>query len=121
MAERERIVSDFVDWAAADRQAARASDVAPSLDMLGRFFGPTDRSIEITRRPDRTPILQRLTTLGGRDFDALYVSSQTDALTRLVGYYVDFIQNGDDETLRALAVHDLPRVRRLLAEVRRLP
>ena len=59
----------------------------------------------------------RLAALQGADFDSLYAQTQTVGLRRLVALYKDFILNGDDETLRALAVRELPRAERQLAAI----
>ena len=59
--------------------------------------------------------LARLANLDGRAFDTLYVDTQRDGLTRLVGLYRNYIQNGDDQMLRAVAVHELPKAEARLA------
>ena len=57
--------------------------------------------------------LSRLAAADNAQFDELYVSSQRDALLRLSNAYRDFILNGDDVTLRRIAVDNLPKVRRI--------
>ena len=61
--------------------------------------------------------LVRLQTMSGRDFDALYRSTQTDALRQLATLYRDYIQNGDDDALRALASRELPKINVRLREL----
>ncbi|WP_158811918.1 DUF4142 domain-containing protein [Beijerinckia sp. L45] len=61
--------------------------------------------------------LDRLRGLQGREFDALYRSTQRDALMQLATLYRDYLQNGDDEALRALARSELPKINRDLREL----
>lgn len=61
--------------------------------------------------------LDRLRGMQGRDFDALYRSTQRDALTQLATLYRDYLQNGDDEALRAIARNELPKINRDLREL----
>ena len=63
--------------------------------------------------------LSHLASLDGRAFDALYLATQADGLRRLASLYRDYTQNGDDETLRAITVHELPRVLARLGEIKR--
>ncbi len=64
--------------------------------------------------------LERLRTLDGNRFDALYRSTQEDALKQLATLYRDYATNGDDAALRAIAASELPKVRRRLEELSRL-
>ena len=48
--------------------------------------------------------INRLTTMNGIAFDALCRSSQMGTLRQLGTLYRDYIQNGDDDALRALAL-----------------
>ena len=70
---------------------------------------------DLRQRGDYKALEQR----EGDAFDALYVSSQAATLRQLENTYVDYIKNGDDQTLRALSVRDLHRVRGLLAALPR--
>lgn len=82
------------------------------LQTPGARAVAADRAIAQLARDD----LQRLAALTGSAFDELYVVTQAEGLQRLVALYRDYVQNGDDGTLRAFAVRELPRVRaRLLA------
>lgn len=63
--------------------------------------------------------LDRLQTLDGRQFDALYRSTQQDSLRQLAILYRDYATNGDDSALRALASSELPKVNRRLEEISR--
>lgn len=64
--------------------------------------------------------LDRLAGLKGRNFDALYRSTQLDALRQLSTLYASYIQNGDDPQLRAMATAELPKINRRIAAMRRL-
>ena len=64
--------------------------------------------------------LDRLKGLSGRQFDALYLSTQQDSLRQLATLYRDYATNGDDASLRALASSELPKVNRRLEEIGRL-
>ena len=83
----------------------------------------------VTRTPDPTVArtlpaeaqdLSRLLSLNGREFDALYTSTQSDALHQLATLYRDYLRNGDDPALRAIATRELPRVTARIAGLRRL-
>ena len=64
--------------------------------------------------------LDRLAARHGRSFDALYRTTQADALHQLQNLYASYIQNGDDPDLRSMAAIDLPKINQRLAELRRL-
>ena len=64
--------------------------------------------------------LERLKSLHGREFDALYRSTQQDALRQLATLYRDYASGGDDPALRALASSELPKVNHRLEELARL-
>ena len=122
----QRIANEaLVAWAQAEQRAAKAASQTRSLDGLGPLFYPFDAVVlplDI-HGPARTKadqaILTQLRALQDQAFDGLYASTQVTVLTRLEHDYVDYIKNGDDPELRRLSVQNLPRVRRLLAELRR--
>lgn len=64
--------------------------------------------------------LDRLSRLNGRAFDALYRSTQWDALRQLATLYASYVQNGDDPSLRALSSRELPKINLRLTELRKL-
>ncbi len=133
-AVQTRAAEAFVAWGEGERARSVAAVETRSLDMLGPVFGlgtllglgsSYDVSVAVLPPGLRADLaerqaLGRLGTLAGAEFDALYAPAQVDALARLVAVYTDFIKNGDDEDLRALAVRELPKVKGLLAEARRL-
>ena len=133
----ERTHGALADWRAAQDRAAAAAADAPSLDRLGPVFGalaiPLDAIAETSHIPG-TPFAQlpsatrlteagnaaltRLAAISGAGFDAAYRAAQLDAFLRLRATYKDFVLNGDDETLRSIAVATLPKVERLIASLR---
>lgn len=133
-AVQTRAAEAFVAWGIAERARSVAAVETRSIDMLGPVFGlgtllglGTSYDVSVAVLPPRLNAdlaergaLGRLGALTGAEFDALYAATEIDALRRLVAVYTDFIKNGDDETLRALAVRELPRVEGLLAQARRL-
>ena len=83
----------------------------------------------VTRTPDPTVArtlpaqgkdLTRLSSLNGREFNALYVSTQSDALHQLATLYRDYLRNGNDPALRAIATRELPKINDRIADLRRL-
>ncbi len=64
--------------------------------------------------------LARLSSLTGRQFNALYLSTQSDALHQLATLYRDYMRQGDDPALQAMATRELPKINARIAELRRL-
>ena len=64
--------------------------------------------------------LSRLQAMSGRQFDALYRSTQLDSLRQLATLYRDYAANGDDPALRAMARRELPRINARIVGLRRL-
>jgi len=60
--------------------------------------------------PPQVGNLQRLSASQGKNFDSLFVSTQMEALVQLQTLYRDFIQNGTDPGLMAIAARELPKV-----------
>ncbi len=116
----------LVAWAHAEQRAAKRAAETPSLDALGPVLYPFDAVVlplsidgRAATAADRA-LLEQMAALHGSAFDDLYASSQITALNRLQETYVDYIKNGDDPALRLLAVRNLPKVRQLIADLRRL-
>ncbi len=119
---RRTVIEELRTWAAGVRRERYAEAHAPTIDHLGPVFGVLDDPIDIVTVPAdlrQRGDYQALEKLEGGDFDALYVTSQAGTLRQLENSYVDYIKNGDDQTLRALSVRDLGRVRALLAALPR--
>ena len=99
--------------------------------LTGRSVAIDDplQPLTVSRTPDPSSArllpsdrddLARLSALSGRQFDALYRSTQSDSLHQLAMLYRDYIQTGDDPGLRAIAVRELPKVQRRLTELHTL-
>ena len=133
------LIAELAAWRQAQASAEVAASHAPTLDGLGPAFDALSVPLEavartasspgyvFTRLPSATRLdeagradLARLSTLAGAPFDARYVETDLAALRRLERACKDFVLNGDDETLRALAVHALPRLQREIAALSRL-
>lgn len=65
--------------------------------------------------PSQVTSLQRLSASSSQDFDALFVSAQMEALVQLQILYRDFIQNGTDPGLHAIAERELPKVEQTIS------
>ncbi len=119
---RAAVIEDLETWAAGVRRERYGEAHAPTIDSLGPVFGVLDDPINIVVVPAdlrQRGDYQALERLEGDAFDDLYAASQAGTLRQLENTYVDYIKNGDDQTLRALSVHDLGRVRELLAALPR--
>jgi predicted outer membrane protein len=65
--------------------------------------------------PAQVTSLQRLSASNGHDFDALFISALMEALVQLQILYRDFIQNGTDPGLHAIAARELPKVEQTIS------
>ena len=73
-----------------------------------------------TLLPSEETDMTRLSSLTGRRFDAFYVTTEKDALRQLATLYTDYMHNGDDPALRAMAARQLPIVKHRLEQLRAL-
>ena len=136
--EARAIVDALEAWRQEQARADVAAARAPTLDNLGPIANTLSVPLEavartasspgyfFTRLPSATRIedasqadLARLAALSGRDFDEVYLETDLAALRRLERVCRDFVLNGDDVTLRALAVRSLPQLRREIAALER--
>ncbi len=83
--------------------------VVPRGPLIGAGLLPSDREN-----------MEHLKSSDGRQFDALYRSTQQDSLRQLAILYRDYAAHGDDPSLQALAASELPKVNRRLEELSRL-
>jgi Domain of unknown function (DUF4142) len=128
------LLADLAAWHVAQARAEDAAAHAPTIDGLGPAFAALSVPLEAVARTASSPgyfftrlpsagrledaghaDYARLSTLAGAPFDALYVETDLAALLRLENACKDFVLNGDDETLRAIAVHALPKLRHEIA------
>jgi len=104
-----------------DEQALVARSLAGFINKVGpivtarsAYGGATAKSGIVSAGPPLLPAqvdeLRRLSAAQGRKFDALYISTQMDALQQLAAIYNDFITKGDDPSLHAIAARELPKV-----------
>ena len=119
--------------ATVDQLAAEPLDVAANVTRgvtTGVGDVLTGRSVAVAGQPApvvaSTPLpadrhdMDRLRAASGRDFDALYRSTQRDSLGQLATLYRSYIASGDNPALRAIAQRELPRVEHRLDQLRRL-
>ena len=119
-----------VVYAPVDAAANVTADVTNGVgDLVTGRSVAIDRPLTVTRTPDPANAavlpagaddLGRLSTMKGRRFDAFYKTIQRDSLRQLATIYAAYIQNGDDPGLREMAVRELPKINRRLAELRQL-
>ena len=116
----------LVAWSQAEQRTAFADAQTPSIDGLGPILYPFDAEVVPLNIDGRRigaadqAALAQLRSLRGPAFDSYYAATEAALLERLARVYVDYIKNGDDPTLRLLAVRNLPKVRQLIAGLRRL-
>jgi predicted outer membrane protein len=67
--------------------------------------------------PAQVSNLKRLSASQGSSFDKLFVSTQMEALVQLQILYRDFLQNGTDPGLRAIATRELPKLEQTISEL----
>jgi len=112
--------------ALAKEQTAIANSLAgwvnvngPVVTLRSPYTGQIGPGATKLRAPNLLPAqvtnLQRLSASQGHDFDALFVSAQMEALVQLQTLYSDFIQNGTDPGLRAIATRELPKVEQTIS------
>ncbi len=138
VATAQAVIAELAAWRQAQARAEVAAAHAPTLDGLGPAFDALSVPLEavartasapgyfFTRLPSASRLddagradYARLSALTGAPFEALYVETDLAALRRLERACKDFVLNGDDETLRGLAVHALPKLQREIAALSR--
>jgi len=70
--------------------------------------------------PAQVSNLKRLSASQGSSFDKLFVSTQMEALVQLQILYRDFLQNGTDPGLRAIATRELPKLEQTISALDKL-
>ena len=124
-AEESRAADELRAWAEATRLADIAAAHTPSIDGLGPILYPFSSIVlpfplhgHVDTDPYRTTLARHAPTRRAA-LDAVYSPPTAATQRRLVEAYTDYIENGDDEGLRRLAVRNLPPTKRLLAEIDR--
>lgn len=96
----------------------------PVVTLRSPFTGQVGPGAPKLRAPNLLPSqvtnLRRLSALQGKDFDSLYVSTLMEALVQLQLLYRDFVQNGSDPGLRAIATREGPKVEQTIAALDKL-
>jgi len=137
-AEARAIAAEIAGWRQDESVAEAKAAQAPTIDRLGPIASAISVPLEAVARTASAPSyfftrlpsadrldaagqadLARLAALAGPSFDSLYVEMDLAALRRLERVCRDFVLNGDDPTLRALAVHALPKLQREIAVLER--
>jgi len=70
--------------------------------------------------PSQVSNLHRLSAAHGSDFDSLFVSTEAEALVQLQTLYSDFMQNGTNPGLLAIAKRELPKVQQTISALEAL-
>lgn len=122
---RHNKIQKFAEALAKD-QTATANSLAgwvnvngPVVTLRSPYTGQIGPGAARLSAPNLLPAqvtnLQRLSALQGSAFDSLFVSTQMEALVQLQTLYRDFIQNGSDPGLRAIAMRELPKVEQTMS------
>ena len=119
------VVDDWIEKTKGQAIVASANPAATNPDQVvtGRSVAidrPATPAAEIAPPAVGQEDLDRLDGLTGIEFDKDYKAKQLDALTQLAASYLDYSVSGDDPVLKALALRELPKVNRRLADLRHL-
>jgi predicted outer membrane protein len=91
----------------------------PVVTLRSPYTGQIGRGAAKLAAPNLLPSqvsnLQRLSVAQGSNFDSLFVSTEMEALVQLQTLYRDFIQNGTDPGLHAIATRELPKVEQTIS------
>jgi predicted outer membrane protein len=105
--------------AIANSLAAWVNVNGPVVTLRSPYTGQIGPGATKLKAPNLLPAqvtsLQRLSASSSHDFDALFVSAQMEALVQLQILYRDFIQNGTDPGLHAIAERELPKVEQTIS------
>ena len=119
-ANQTRAANAFDDWVSADTRPQVAAVEAPL--QTGRSVaidGQTAPTVD-NRLPMGQEDLDSIEGLNGQEFDDQYKAKQLTALSQLETDYADYIAKGDDPVLLGVAGRELPKVRKQMAELRKL-
>ena len=112
---------DPLDVAAAQsaQVGAAADTILANLPRLLQTSGSRAVAADAAIAAAGASDLAVLGGLTGQAFDETYDAMQRENLSRLLSVFRDYVQNGDDPTLRAIAVHALPKIKARLAAMQR--
>ena len=122
-AREQTLAANALDaWIDQDKVQAVAATAGPDGLLTGRSVA-IDTPAPVVA-PAFPPVSQedfdRMYGLTGAEFDQSYKATQMDSLKHLVAAYQEYITNGDEPTLKALATSELPKINRKLAELNKL-
>jgi predicted outer membrane protein len=110
--------------AVANSLAAWVNVNGPVVSLRSPYTGQIGPGAARLRAPNLLPSqvsnLKRLSASQGSSFDKLFVSTQMEALVQLQILYRDFLQNGTDPGLRAIATRELPKLEQTISELDKL-
>jgi predicted outer membrane protein len=127
---RSTKIQKFAEALAKDQTAVANSLAAwvnvngPVVSLRSPYTGQIGPGAARLRAPNLLPSqvsnLKRLSASQGSSFDKLFVSTQMEALVQLQILYRDFLQNGTDPGLRAIATRELPKLEQTISELDKL-
>jgi len=110
--------------AVANSLAAWVNVNGPVVNLRSPYTGQIGPGAARLSAPNLLPAqvsnLKRLSASQGSSFDKLFVSTQMEALVQLQILYRDFLQNGTDPGLRAIATRELPKLEQTISELDKL-
>jgi predicted outer membrane protein len=110
--------------AVANSLAAWVNVNGPVVSLRSPYTGQIGPGAARLRAPNLLPSqvsnLKRLSASQGSSFDKLFVSTQMEALVQLQILYRDFLQNGTDPGLRAIATRELPKLEQTISALDKL-
>ena len=108
----------------ANSLAAWVNVNGPVVSLRSPYTGQIGPGAARLRAPNLLPSqvsnLKRLSASQGSSFDKLFVSTQMEALVQLQILYRDFLQNGTDPGLGAIATRELPKLEQTISELDKL-
>jgi predicted outer membrane protein len=127
---RSTKIQKFAEALAKDQTAVANSLAAwvnvngPVVSLRSPYTGQIGPGAARLRAPNLLPSqvsnLKRLSASQGSSFDKLFVSTQMEALVQLQILYRDFLQNGTDPGLRAIATRELPKLEQTISALDKL-
>ena len=103
----------------ANSLASWVNVIGPVVTLRSPYTGQIGPGAAKLKAPNLLPAqvtsLQRLSASNGHDFDALFISALMEALVQLQILNRDFIQNGPDPGLHAIAARELPKVEQTIS------
>jgi len=110
--------------AVANSLAAWVNVNGPVVSLRSPYTGQIGPGAARLRAPNLLPSqvsnLKRLSASQGSSFDKLFVSTQMEALVQFQILYRDFLQNGTDPGLRAIATRELPKLEQTISALDKL-